>query len=245
MKQMYLVFAFLISAAVSAQGTQPGTPAATTPAASQEDPHNADNYLEKQTALKGIDQARSEQQKDIRKLTVIVANYGAAVAGSDAELKKIKDLYEESSVLYYRQQYVKSRETLNQAKTQTSELYKKFDDMYAKQTDELMIQCAKAVANLETTQTPGGGNAPEWSTALILNQSRLRTAFGHVVIAQDLNREKRYDDAIDHYRLAKLFGIGLLRGLEEDPQKAKAIDDKYKIDLQDATGGKAASAPSK
>ncbi|MCE9600168.1 MAG: hypothetical protein K8S54_19575 [Spirochaetia bacterium] len=236
MKHLLSITVFLL--ALAGLGAQ--TPAATqtTPAAAETATHDdaEDNYLDRQNALKGMESLRTDTQKDIRKLSVMVSNFGAEVAGSDGELKSIRDRYEESSIMYYRQMYVKARGKLDEVRVSVSALYKKFNDHYTQRTNAILVEAAKAVSGDELKVQPGSGNETEWSTDLIKNQSRLRTAYGHVAIAQDLTRDKRYGDAIDHYRLAKLFGIGLLKGMDEDPARSKAVDDKYRNDIGDASG---------
>jgi len=223
--------ALLFAQAAQAPAAQPAAPS---PA--QGDPHTEENYLERITALKGIDVLRAETQRDIRKLSVLVQNFGAEVPGADAELKKLRDSYEEASILFYRQQYVQARKVVDQVRTGTSELFKKFSENMAKRTDAILEDCAKSVSAQELTPTSGGGNETEWSTGLIMNQSRLRTAYAHVAEAKNLVRDKRYGESIDHYRLAKLFGVLLLKNNEEDVAKQKAIEEKYKSDYQDAMG---------
>lgn len=239
---MKLILSFFLAATPAllfAQAAPAAQPAA--PSQAQEDPHSEDNYLERVTALKGMDVLRAETQRDIRKLSVLVQNFGAEVPGSDAEIKKLRDSYEEASVLFYKQQYVQARKVVDQVRAGTSELFKKFSENMAKRTDAILEDCAKSVSAQELTPTSGGGNETEWSTGLIMNQARLRTAYAHVAEAKNLVRDKRYSDSIDHYRLAKLFGVLLLKNNEEDPAKQKTIEEKFKSDYQDAIGTRAAA----
>lgn len=237
MKHLLSISVFLLTIVGLGAQAPATTPATATPAAETATHDEAeDNYLDRQNALKGMDSLRTETQKDIRKLSVMVSNFGSEVAGSDGELKSIRDRYEETSVLYYRQLYVKARGKLDEVRVSVQALYKKFNEHYTQRTNAILIEAAKAVSGDELKVQPGSGNETEWSTDLIKNQSRLRTAYGHVATAQELTRDKRYGDAIDHYRLAKLFGISLLRGMDEDPQRSKAVDDKYRNDLGDAVG---------
>lgn len=235
-----MILSFLFAPAIVFAQQPAAQPAA--PASQQQDPHTEENYLERVNAIKGLDNLRAETQRDIRKLTILVQNFGAEVAGSDAELKKIRDQYEESTVLFYKQQYVQSRKIVDETRGQISELFKKFSENMAKRTDAILDECAKSVSAQELTPTSGGGNETEWSSDLIMNQSRLRTAYAHVAEARSLVRDKRFGDSIDHYRLAKLFGVQLLKGREEDPAKQKAIEEKFKQDYMDAMGSRPATS---
>lgn len=236
MKHLILSFSLAVLPAALLAQAQPAPAQPSTPA--QGDPHTEENYLERSAALKGIEGLRAETQRDIRKLSVLVENFGAEVQGSDADIKKIRDRYEESSVLFYKQQYVAARKAIDETRINISDLFKKFSENMAKRTDNVLEDCSKSVSAQELTPTSGGGNETEWSTQLIMNQARLRTAYAHVAEAKNLVRDKRYSDSIDHYRLAKLFGILLLKNNEEDPAKQKAIEDKYKVDFQDASGAR-------
>ena len=201
-------------------------------------------YLDVDHAIRNINSQKAQVMQDIVRLNKIIVNFNGKIQGADADYKKIKDSYQKGIDLYYRREYIDSSYALKDTRKMTLELYKKFSDHFQVQVGELLNSCSESMVNHELKNLPGENKDQISIDDLKQNQYRLRIAYNQIYLANQMTRDNRYDAAIDHFRLAKLYAINVLKNLETDASKKAAMDKQYEADIIDAMGGVMSNAPS-
>lgn len=194
------------------------------------------NYLERHHAIRRVNQIKGRTLTDIKRLKILVANFGPDVEGAQAEFEKIRELYHSAEKERYRRRFVASARLHEGTRKLILDLYKKFTTKFQDQTAELLAECAENMVDAEFAVSGEPGQSTG-STARIFNSSqKLYIAYQQTAMAENMIRTDRFDVAITHYRLAKSFAINVLRNLEDSSQKQNEIEKKYKVDLLDARG---------
>ncbi len=192
--------------------------------------------LERQHAIKRIDTLRGLTLKDVQRLKILIANFGKDVSGSQQEFDKIRETYKQAEENYYRRQFKKSLDLHVDVNRQVTEVYKKFTAHYQEQVAKLLTDCSESMTSLDFARSAEPGDKNDVLRVIQKNQFRLRIAYNQVALAENQIQEENFPNAITHYRLAKVFAIHVLKQSQEDPNKAKELDEKYKVDLTDAQG---------
>ncbi len=225
----------LLPGAVAAQDAAP-TGEGSSGAESVSEPERA-SYLERHHAVRRIGPVRDRTLNDIKRLKILVANFGSEVEGAQGDFEKIKETYHAAERERYRRRYVESMKIHAETREQIQKLYKKFTDKFQNQVAGLLAQCAESMVDAEFAVSSEPGQSNSGMTADIFrNAQRLQIAYQQTTLAEDMMDDDRFDEAIVHYRLAKAFAISVLVGLEQDPQKQQELEKKYQVDLLDARG---------
>lgn len=228
---------FLAFSALAAQG-QPADKPKTEPAKPQGEPEVEYSYIEENRATQVIDNLREDVRNDVRRLHILVANYGAQVPNADKDFAEVKVSYRNGLDRYYSRKYAASAAALEKSHKQANDLFKKFATIYRDQLQKILSECSDAMVSQELSGVTDTAQQSTTSvTTLFKSSVKLKIAHGQLNFGDDMMRDQRYDAAIEHFRLAKLFAIHFLRSVESDMAKQKAIEDKYKVDLMDASGG--------
>ncbi|MCR9144253.1 MAG: hypothetical protein NXI24_18550 [bacterium] len=234
-----LVAALLASGPLFAQDAAAGDAGAAGAGAVDESvsaPERA-NYLERHHAIKRVNQIKGRTLADIKRLKVLVANFGGDVEGAQADFEKIREMYHSAEKERYRRRFVESAKLHENTRQMISDLYKKFTEKFKNQTADLLAECAEIMVDAEFAVSGEPGQSARSSTARIFHSSqKLNIAYQQTAMAEDMIRTDRFDEAITHLRLAKSFAINVLRSLEDSSQKQDEIEKKYKVDLLDARG---------
>ncbi len=194
-------------------------------------------YLERHHAIKRVHQIKDRTLADIKRLKVLVANFGGEVGSAQADFEKIREMYHSAEKERYRRRFVESARLHEDTRKMISDLYKKFTETFQNQTADLLAECAQNMVDAEFAVSGEPGQSPRSSTARIFHSSqKLNIAYQQTAMAEDMIRTDRYDEAITHLRLAKSFAINVLQNLEDSEQKQNEIEKKYKVDLLDARG---------
>ncbi len=211
------------------------------------------SYLQRQHAAREVDDLRTELPVMIQKLNIVIANFGGDVATSKPDFEKIRETYRNAANKYLRGRYVEAQAGYADCRRQIQELFKKFCDKYKEKSITMLTECSDKVAAMELSQTLLPGQNVRAATSFQAQASRMRMAQGHLNMAEERENVGRYDVAIDHFRLCKLFAINILTTLEDSNSKKDAVISKYKVDTDDAdgyisqghasSGGNAAPAP--
>ena len=201
-------------------------------------------YLDVHHAVKNINSLKSQVMLDIYRLNKIINNFNGQIQGADADYKNIKDNYKKGIDLYYRREYLESSYVLKDTRKMSQNLYKKFSEHFQKQIGDLLNSCSESMVNIELKNIPGDSSSSISLDTIRHNQFRLRIAYNQVYLADQMTRDDRYDAAIDHLRLAKLYAINVLKNLEMDETKKAAMDKQYEADIIDAMGGVVGTANS-
>ncbi|MBE7437922.1 MAG: hypothetical protein HS115_05635 [Spirochaetales bacterium] len=201
------------------------------------DSHQKISYLELAHATRRAEVLQERNIADIQRLKILIANFGSKVSGSNEAFEKIKNTYKKATESYYRRDFGEARDRQVECLKQIEELYQGFVTVFKEDLSALLTECSLSLSDLEFTQSlEPGQNSAQLSERILRSQFRLRTAFQQASMAESNAGDRRYAMAIDHYRLGKLYAIGILKDLAQAPEKATEIETKYAVDLRDAYG---------
>jgi hypothetical protein len=235
-----LIAAWLITSilpfALFSQERPTAQPPSTESPLPQKPEESVTTYLDRQIALRSNESIKTQIKRDILLLYRLSKNFGKEVQNSDQTLAHIRDLYRQGMEHYYRGEAILAKRSLDEARVISLGLFKKFSEHFGKQISELLSTCSESMVNkeMESSLDPGNGRI---SDALIENHYKLKIAYAQTATAEALIRDDRYDTAIDHYRIAKIYAVRILKDLEMDANKKAALEEKYRVDLIDAVGG--------
>ncbi|MBI3396244.1 MAG: hypothetical protein HY042_10450 [Spirochaetia bacterium] len=219
------------------QGKDEKKPASSSQAQTQ-DTEQEYSYMDQARAVLVMDQLREAVKNDVRRLHVLVANYGTVVPDADKEFESIKTNYKKALELLYTRHYAGGVAKLDACHKQALTMFQKFAVMFKDQTTKILSECSDAMVNFELSSAEAKGSSSSTTvTAHEKNLVKMKVSYGQIAQAEDMMRDNRFDAAIEHYRIAKLFAINFLRMMDTDPSKQKLVEEKYKVDLLDATGG--------
>lgn len=197
---------------------------------------NPGTYLDRHNAIKTAQKMQSQTMRDILKLRTLIANFGDKVDGANKEYENIKSTYKKAQILWYQRLYLKSNDLHKECRGLVNQLYQKFAQMYDKQTSTLLSACSEALVNVEFSQSLEPGKEVNYDHLLQKSSYKLNSAFVQLKRASIQQNNERFETAISHFRLAKLYAIQVLKDLETNPEKRKQMDVKYTTDVQDARG---------
>ncbi len=188
-------------------------------------------------ALKAAHNYKGTIRKDLSRLHVIVQNYAKEVPSSQEEYKRIKALYARALSYYFRQQYISSVRAHIKNQKLIRALFLKFANYYKERTNAILNDGAAKLVEADIGSEDGSGKPlPASSFHTLRNSFRLRLAYKQTVLAEEMEKNGLHQQAIEHYRLAKIFAIGVLYSLETDDRKRSALEKQYNKDLQDCQG---------
>jgi len=200
------------------------------------------SYLELAHATRRAETLQERNIQDIQRLKILIANFGDRVSGSNDSFEKIKNTYKKATESYYRRDFGEARDRQVECQQQIEALFKGFAAVYKESLTALLTECSLSLSDLEFTQSlEPGQNQANLSERILRSQFRLRTAFHQAAMAEENAGGARYAMAIDHYRLGKIYAIGILKDMAQSPEKATEIETKYAVDLRDAYGRSSAA----
>lgn len=195
---------------------------------------NVGSYLEKYYQTIISENLKTKNLYNIHVLDIMVGNFGDQVQNSKTELDSVKKEYQVALRYYYRRAVMLSGKVLKENERKIAELFKKLSNSYETRTDELLTECADALATLEQNETIEPGQEKNSKhKELAQNQLRLKIAYYQMGLADSMNREGRFNEAIGFYRIGKEYGIAILSDLKQSEADRKAVLEKYQIDLAD------------
>lgn len=190
-------------------------------------------YLDRHRAARRIDSQRQQTATDLRKLGGLVANYGAEVSEAREKYDSIRERYTRSLELYYSQDLIEASELLDEVRDDSRELYLDFIEYYRETTTEILQEASENIVRHE--MTAAAGQRPSGRTSSLRhNSQRLRLAHQQARNAEEMIRADRPDRAIDHFRIARVYGIRVIADLQENAEERANIEDKYQKELEDA-----------
>lgn len=183
-----------------------------------------ENYLARFKAIEVSERLIKENLENIYMLKVIVSNFKEQ--GWDKDYQAIYDSYKKGVSLYYRRHVVYSRVELEKNKKTISDLFKKIVDLYNKQTDDMLTQCADKILNFSLDEK--SKIDPNRNKVLFQNMMRLWIAYGQVDDASRSVIDGINKNAVYHLRIAKSYAIKILEEL--DPVGSKGKYNLHKAD---------------
>ena len=193
-------------------------------------------------AKKAVREFNERMQHDIRRLHVLVKNYGAQVSGAEQELQSVQETHKKALERYYRRQNTWSLNLHQENHKRIQGLYEKFRDRYKEQTLLLLAEISEKLASEKLKQTIERGQRGfmiepgRVYLKHLKNTVRLRLAYQQNAMAEEMQIRGLPQKAIEHYRLAKMFAIWTLRRMEKDPNRQKELETKYSKDMLDSRG---------
>ena len=177
-------------------------------------------------------------KKEIKRLYVLVKNYGSEVSQAESGYEQIKKGYTKALVYYYQRKYSTALRIHRENYSQLNGLYKKFASQYKQTVLKLLEVAAEKLVESEEKELHKGSDRYKANGELInlRNSFKLRTAYYQLSRAEDMEVNNLQHQAIEHYRLAKRYAIHVLHDLAYDLKSKKEIETKYKKDLDDSNG---------
>ncbi len=195
------------------------------------------SYLDRVVARRKSAEYNLELKRDIRRLYILIANYGNTISGSQDTYNQIKDHYGEALINWHRRRYLESYNAHKEAREKVTDLYWKFAAHYRQQVEVLLEDSSRKLVDAEIAEIIEPEQIFKSPPLHVLRTTfKLRIAYGQTYLAEKMQRVEQPGIAIQHYRLAKIFAIEVLKALELDKGKRKAIEDKYRHDLRDSKG---------
>ncbi len=195
-----------------------------------------DSYLAKFHAQDVVDKLIKRNLEQIYLLNVIVSNFDK---GWKSDYDKIYEEYKRGTELYYKRDTIFARVWFERNQQSIADLMKKMSDQYNKDTQSILDECHKQIVALHLNQKTRSD--PNKFKELILNQMRLKIAYGQMDDAENEYVSKNYEATLYHYRVAKAYGIRILEAVaysdesesKNDGLKVKDVKEKYKKDKAD------------
>lgn len=185
-------------------------------------------------------EAKSKQ--DIRRLGIVVANYGDLVQDSKKIFETIKTEHLEGQNRFYKRQYTWSLYIHKINYKRIRDFYIQFLELYKSRADNLLQKASRRVASveLENAIKRGQGKAKIARNKIYLTFQKavgiLNIAYQKGALAEDLRLQDLPRSSIENYRLSKIFAVSTLLTLEPDPSEKAKISTEYSKDLLDSRG---------
>lgn len=200
--------------------------------AKNKDPELVESYLDR---VKNRDSAEIYMKMNIRNLRlarVMVNNFAPDKKG---ELDKLGEQYKNGSVHFYKLEYAEAAQKLADNFQKIRDLFKELSTAYEKRAAGILDKCAEQLTEVELNESVEPGlESMSRSKAIITNKVRLKIAFQEKSTGDDFRRQGLNKKAILHYRVAKVYGISILKGLAETPDSKEKVETEYKVDLMDS-----------
>jgi len=186
------------------------------------------DYLEKHIASKKIPKLKEEVEGNLRKLGKILRTYKNDIQDAQKIYDEAAENYKKGVETYYSGDILNAYNLFLKSKSISNHLLEKYSTLYKNKAVEISSEVASKLSNLQEDRL----NAPYF--LIHETEFRLNTIKSKISSAEEMIRFKKYGDAIELYRNAKIIGIISLYKLEQDKTKQEQLLEKYKADLEDA-----------
>lgn len=237
-----ILIGFLFVSSIQGQAPAGGattTPAKTTTTESSDAPEEVkwdqSNYYMKQDPYRYATSFHRQSKENLLKLKRLIDLYDSRIDWAKSSYDNIRSSYRKGMSFYYMGNYESSIPHLNNSMQAAQDLMKKFADYYKNEATLILQNCSESMVERDLAMLYED-EKNMGSEKVMKNQFKLRIAYNQMASGDSNIDAKRYEQAIEHYRLAKLHGINVLINLADTPAKKKELSEKYKIDLQDAYG---------
>jgi hypothetical protein len=234
-KQIIAVLsAFIITTAIHSQAGKTTSPA---PAAAD----NADAPVSGRTIrmlndpVRYLDFFMKRSRENIGRLKILVETYESDVPGSKKDFTDIQADYRQGLHSYYLGERHNSLIKMEKTYTSSNELLRKYSDFFKKGSGDIIKASSEALTDRDLAAVYDPSTVrPGSSETISKGQFRIRMAFQQMVLAEEARNKGMYDQSIEHYIMARLYGVTTMLELETDETKKKAIAEKYKKEIADA-----------
>ena len=165
-------------------------------------------------------------------LNIVVANFGFEEDRTDFE--NIKQDFKNAVRDLYKGHYVAADRTFRKNLADIKNLFERLANVYHQRTLALLNDCADALVELEFSESVDPSRKLT-SKAEKISKSRiwLRNGFTQISEGEIMQLQDLPEFAISNYRIAKMYGIGILKELSPDDASRKEIENKYSVDSED------------
>jgi len=187
---------------------------------------------------------KEENMHDIQLLNLLATAMPEAVNKSDID--KIATEYKDGLKQIYRMEYVGAEKTLRANRDSIWVAMGKACEAYRKKTGEMLNESADRMADLDM-QAENSGSADSIRMAGIVqkNTHRLSVGYQQLTLASLAEKHRRYNEALSHYRLARLHSIYLKIELAKDDAEKNKLRAQYRSELDEKQVSKEEKADKK
>lgn len=176
---------------------------------------------------------KAENFKDIQRLRIITGNFGEGEDKSGFD--KISADYKEAVKTAYKLDYHKAADKYLANRSDITALYQKISERYRKRTSDLLSQSADKMTDLELSEeTAQPQDAAEINQILAKCRDRLAVGYAQFNMAEKSEKARRYTDAINHYRTAKVYAANMLVEMARTEAEKKKLKADFQNDYDDA-----------
>lgn len=172
---------------------------------------------------------------DIHKLQVVIANFGDA--NEKSSLETIQKNHLSGTKELFKRNYLNAYSILRDVKSQIRTLYQGVSERYQKKTNEILGRCADVIVEKEIgsgNKEESSGSAAKTSRKITTNKIKLNIAYGQLNTADKYKFDERLAEAVTHYRIAKIYGIGILLDMAESEGDKTTLKNEFKTDQMDS-----------
>ena len=165
-------------------------------------------------------------------LNIIVANFG--FDEDRAAFENIKQDFKNAVLNVYKGHYVAADKTFRKNLAEIKNLFERLANVYHERTLALLNDCADALVELEFTESVNPSRRLD-SRAKQIVRSRiwLRHGYSQIAEGETMQLQDLPEFAIGNYRIAKMYGIGILKELSPDDASREEVENKYSVDSED------------
>jgi hypothetical protein len=172
---------------------------------------------------------------DIYKLQVVVGNFGDA--SDKSALETIQKDHLTGRKELFKRNYLNAYNILKKTRGQIHSLFQGLSDRYQKKANEILGRCADTIVDKEIGMGNTGDinvtTAAKTSRKITQNKIKLTIAYDQLNMGDKFKFDERLSDAVTHYRIAKLHGIGILVDMADSENDKSKIKNEYKADQMD------------
>lgn len=148
--------------------------------------------------------------------------------------QNLSNEYKEGVKLIYRREYVDAQRTLRTNRDSITAAMGKACEVLRQKTLEMLNQSADRMADLEMqADTAPEGGVVVMADTIEKGAHRLSVGYQQLTLATQAEKHRRFNEALSHYRLARLHAIYLQIDLAPNEQEKNAIRSKYQNEIDD------------
>lgn len=199
-------------------------------------PEAEPTYLDRHMAAARNAELLRMLRRDQGRLSILVRNFGDSVENASAEYETLQQSAREGESMHMQMEYVEARKMLEGARQSALDLYKKFSELFVKQSEGLLQDASGKLADAEQSLITDPGREGPNSRSLTKARYELKSAYIELMTARDLIQKQQTDKAIDHLRLSRLKALRILQMLAEDQAARESIANENAVLLIDSQG---------
>ena len=179
-------------------------------------------------------------KNELRRINILVINYGDAVPNSGQLFNDIKSDYRKILFGAHQRDFLNVYKRVKDTKKKIHNFYAIFSAKYKEQVNELLNLSTDKLVDKEMAMLLDRGQIDQRGEQIYLenekSNQRLRLAYFNNNEAGRLSNLGIPYYSIDHYRLSKIYCIEVMKNFEKEDSAKQALETKYKRELIDGRG---------